>query len=343
MHHLLTCSSLRLYRTCPRAYLHRYEQGLVPRAGKSDALAFGTLIHAALEAYWRGGHDATSALLVIDEQAEGEWRAQARAMVLAYASRWADDHLEALAVEVEFRAPMIDVRTGKRLRGISRAGKIDAIARDARGDVWIVEHKTTTQDIGRGSPYFERLTLDLQVSHYMLGARALGYDPVGVVYDVLRKPKSKRALATPEAERRYTAEGKLYARQRDTDESLEDYSARLVDELQAAPDDYLQRAELHRLGHELVETQLDDLASLEAMRRDRKRGHWPRNDGACVRYGSRCEYWGICSGAIGPDELPDHYAQRRAHEELGPNPDHRSSAQRQRETLQIGTSTESSQ
>lgn len=70
--------------------------------------------------------------------------------------------------------------------------------------VYIVEHKTANADIGPGSPYWRKLTLDAQCSNYMVGARALGHDPKGVIYDVIRKIGIKPRLATPVEERKYT-------------------------------------------------------------------------------------------------------------------------------------------
>lgn len=70
--------------------------------------------------------------------------------------------------------------------------------------VYVVEHKTTSLDIGPGSQYWRRLTLDDQVSNYVAGARALGHEPRGVLFDVVRKVNLKPYLATPEAERKYT-------------------------------------------------------------------------------------------------------------------------------------------
>lgn len=70
--------------------------------------------------------------------------------------------------------------------------------------VYVVEHKTAGVEIVAGSPYWRRLVLDSQVSNYIVGARALGHEPVGVLYDVVRKVRLTPKLATPEADREYT-------------------------------------------------------------------------------------------------------------------------------------------
>lgn len=72
--------------------------------------------------------------------------------------------------------------------------------------VVVIEHKTTSKEIGIGSPYWRRLELDAQVSKYIGGARALGHEPDHVLYDVIRKPRIRPLLATPVDSRKYTAE-----------------------------------------------------------------------------------------------------------------------------------------
>lgn len=319
---LITPSSLRLYRTCPRAYRHRYVDGLTLRDASSESLRFGTTIHGALEAYWSAslnggsGEPLRDALAWLEANAQGEELARARAMIAAYAIRWEGDRLEPLAVEIEYRAPMIDPVSNKRIRGISRAGKIDAIARDSLGDVWIVEHKTSSMDLSPGSPYFQRLALDAQISHYVLGARALGYEPRGVIYDVLAKPKIARHLATPEADRRYTQDGRLYARQHAEDEDLAEYEARVLRAICDKIDGHFVRAQIVRFGEELIAAQCDDLANVRGIREHRKSGHWPRNADQCWRYGSRCDYWDLCSGQVSAEDAASRYDFAPAHSEL---------------------------
>lgn len=314
---LLTTSSISLYRSCPRAYLHRYEQGIRKRGEKAEALAFGTAIHAALEAYWLGKPEQIEPILF--EQLQGEELARARAMLDGYALRWDTDRTEhglrAVAVEASFRCPIYDPRTGKRIRGIERAGKVDAIVVDKFGAHWVLEHKTTSSDVGPGSPYWDRLQVDTQISYYVLGAKALGYDVAGVIYDVLGKPKISRRLATPEAERKYTKEGRLYATQRDVDETIEEYAERVRAAIAERPETYYARAEIFRLEQELSECQLDDVATIQAMRADRKRGHWPRSTAACYRFGARCDYLDVCAGAASIEDS-ERFENVGAHTEL---------------------------
>ena len=72
------------------------------------------------------------------------------------------------------------------------------------GATLVVEHKTTSLEIGPGSPYWRRLLLDSQVSNYLVGAESLGMRADGVLYDVVRKVQLRPQRATPPDERQYT-------------------------------------------------------------------------------------------------------------------------------------------
>lgn len=67
-----------------------------------------------------------------------------------------------------------------------------------------VEHKSTSMEIGPGTPYWRRLLIDAQVSVYKQGVRSFGYEPVATLYDVVRKVSLRPQLATPVDERKYT-------------------------------------------------------------------------------------------------------------------------------------------
>lgn len=69
-----------------------------------------------------------------------------------------------------------------------------------------VEHKSSGSDISPQSDYWKALYLDTQITAYQTGTRSLGFEPVGTLYDVTAKIKAKPYLATPVAEREYTAE-----------------------------------------------------------------------------------------------------------------------------------------
>lgn len=312
---LLTASRLRSYRQCPRQHYHAYVQS-IREIHQSPALEFGTAIHKALEVWWKNPDCENRLELALDTLPELEPFALARAaaMVVGYDTFWGDAGFAALEVEKEFRFPLLNPESGKMSRTWEMAGKIDAIVRGPDGRVWVLEHKTTSEDASVGSVYRQRLTIDGQVSQYVLGALSLDYDPVGVIYDVLVKPSQKPLKATPEALRKTRKDGEPYAGQRTEDESAEDYLSRVVDAISAAPHEYYQRVEVVRLDAESDEYLYDVWQLADQMRESARTGRAPRNPDACFRYGSPCAYWGVCTGTASLDD-PTRFIK------TGPNPE----------------------
>src|SRR5262249_11178404 len=151
-----------------------------------------------------------------------------------------------------------------------RAGKLDVLATDtSTRETVIVEHKTSGEDISPGSPYWVRRELDGQVSGYFRGAEALGYAPASCLYDVLGKPKLRPCKATPVEDRRFTKDGRLDGRQRATDETPEEFRARVREEIAAHPERYFQRAPVVRLEAQMAEHDLDTWHEAQLIRESR--------------------------------------------------------------------------
>lgn len=210
--------------------------------------------------------------------------AKAEAMILGYDSRWAADmaRYEVLAVEAEFRAPLVNPETGAASRTWQRGGKIDAIVRERdSGRVLIVEHKTSGEDITPGSSYWRKLRMDGQITGYFLGADALGFTAEACLYDVLGKP----------AQRPFKA-----AQRRKVDESPTEYRIRCVEAIAAEPSAYFQRGEVVRLDAEMAEAAFDDWQTAQALRESERLGRFPRNPDACMKWGRACDFFDVCTG-----------------------------------------------
>lgn len=267
---------------------------------------------------------ALSAMRAAAEQVDPYDLARAEAMLVGYDCRWGHERYEVLAVEAEFRAtlPALPFEAPQRL-----GGKLDALVRTPDGRVLIVEHKTSSEDISTGSAYWARLRLDGQVSLYYLGAEALGYEVAGVLYDVLGKPAMRPAKAS--ADVRMTKEkrsrcgacrgtgmkrlgdgpfvdgcpqcqgtgervepARPMAGQRLTDETPDEYRARIVEALAADPDRYFQRLEIVRLESERAA----HLEELRAEVREMSAAQPLPNPDACTRWGATCQYLPACTG-----------------------------------------------
>ena len=87
---LLTNSSLKCYRRCPRLYRLRYEQGY-RAAVEAQALRFGSLIHVGLEAWYVSGGDLEMSLRALDGEADPFDLVRAQIMIEGYHHRWQAD------------------------------------------------------------------------------------------------------------------------------------------------------------------------------------------------------------------------------------------------------------
>lgn len=346
---LYTSSRLRVLRQCLRLHYFRYVLGAQTPMG--DSARFGVVGHAALEAWllaWKAGQLDERLALALGRVAVSDLspfdKARLAALVTAYHLRWKDEPWEILAVETEFRYEL-----GGHLIG----GKVDAIIRNTTdGCVYVLEHKTTGQDASPGSAYWDRLSIDTQVSIYVDGATMLGHEIGGVVYDVLQRPRHEVRLATPEAERQYTqgkgcqgcggktgvqGSGKhpattsgicalcggngwkeaprLHARMRDVDESLDEYTERVIEEIAAKPDSYLIRGVVVRLEDELPRMRQDLIDSIEIEQAATARNVHPRNPEQCQRYGSLCPFFEVCAHRADITDT-ERFPRGRVHPEL---------------------------
>lgn len=321
---LITNSRMSAFQTCQRLHQISYVRGYRP-VEKSYALDWGTLMHSALEAWWKAykeGPPHTGPLpgalrAIASSNATDLDKAKARIVMIAYDLRWAGamENYEVLAVEQEFRYPARDWDLG---------GKIDGIIRQrSTGRVLLLEHKNTKADFSATSSYWTDLRMEPQVSQYVRGARALGYEVAGCLWDVLRRPEIKPLKATPEADRKYTKATKtepsrLYKGQRETDETVEEFEARLTELIAASPQDWFARQEVVRLPEELKEFDDDVMAIAEdCVRAADPFHHAPRSHRACNSYGRPCPFKPVCGGYGSlDDESLYRKAENAGHEEL---------------------------
>ena len=304
----LTNSARNKFAACHRAYQLFYVQGKRPVV-PSDALGFGTAMHALLEGVWGGSSsrakwdgDGGPSFNTGDPYRD----MTLKALYEGYLDRWErddDERFEKVAAEVYFEAPLMNPETG----GISKtwvlAGKIDAIAREkASGKLYIIEHKTTSQDIGPGSDYWRRLAIDGQVSGYYVGAQANGYDVENCLYDVIRKPTIKPYKATPEDKRKYNKDGSLSKTCREFDETPEEWYHRLELDIIQRPDYYYARVEVARSADDLTDYLFDMWAVGREIADAQRLGRFSRNPQNCQSYG-KCEFFDVCSGCAGIDDV----------------------------------------
>ena len=308
MSDLLTNSRLKCARQCARLHRYKFLDGYRP-VEDGAALAFGTLAHTGLEAWWlavkaaapRGAWLSNAVAAVRQTDGIDPYAlALVEVLLAGYHQRWADDAdgYEVLGVEEQFEIALVNPATGKASPVWRLAGKLDVRARRrSDGTVGVIEHKTSSADIGPGSNYFARLAIDGQVSIYWDGASSLGDPAQWCLYDVLGKPALRPYKATPLESQKRKADGTLYANQRAEDETPADYQARVAEAVGADPEKYFRRGDVVRLEAELQEARAETWAQAGTLRENANAGRHARNPDACDAYGRMCSYFGVCSGS----------------------------------------------
>lgn len=175
------------------------------------SLGFGSAFHAGVESYWRTGtvQDARAGFLTeikrrgtalpISMDAD-EKRSVERGIYLleCYIEKYQGETYEVMRrpddgkpyVELGFAVHFMDWKD----QPVHYVGKIDSVKRSlVDGRVRNFELKTTSLGLSR---YLEQVRPNHQVTGYYLGAKSLGLDPAGTIWDCVyisdRKPDPKK-------------------------------------------------------------------------------------------------------------------------------------------------------
>jgi hypothetical protein len=163
-------------------------------------------------------------------------------------------------------------------------------------NVYVVERKTTSEDLGLGGTYWKRLNIDSQISIYSAAVQQLGFDVRGILYDCLRKPAQRPSQAkaeTPDA-----------------------YGRRVLEAITESPERYYQRGVIMRLASELDEAKADVWQTAVALRDARRLKVFPRNPDSCVQWSRACDYLAVCCGEASIDDPVLFRKQEKKHIEL---------------------------
>jgi hypothetical protein len=301
---IFTASRMSGFFRCAKKHRYGHIMGFRP-VSSAGALHFGSLVHTGLEHWWQSKGNLDKALAEVEAKMRSAeeydpWLAIKLSTVLyGYNARWNPTFIkyEVLGVESEFYSDLLDL-DGKKVEGVRIGGKIDGIVLDLdTGKKWVVEHKTSSEDLTAGSNYWAKLRMDSQVSIYIDGAATLGHQVEGVLYDVLKKSKLKPHLATPMDKRKFKKDGALYANQRANDETLEEFSDRVAAEITENVDSWYARTEVVRTEQEIRDARADLYYATMAMIEDEKRPDSPRNTSACFQFGA-CPFLGVCDRSV---------------------------------------------
>jgi len=327
MRSVLTYSALNTFRNCPRKYQLRYVECL-RRPERPEALAFGSVIHGALERWHRLEGDPHRLLKVLDfvdgEYPQREYDTEARrawhlarAMIEAYAVRYPDEAFEVVEVEKEFTAEIRNPDTGRSSQTFVIAGKADGIVR-MDGELYLLEHKTASSIT---SDYLDRLWTDTQIALYCHYLRELGYPIVGVIYNVLLKTRLKQregeTLDEYEARRAELAAKNKSGRstaKRQTPETDIEFRARLAD-WHARPEAF-HRERIY-LSEDRMAMLTEEVWQITQQYLDAKRrGKWLLNTSHCFSFQRACEYLPYCQSGFNANVRDNLYEVAPPHEEL---------------------------
>lgn len=270
----LSPSALQLYAECPRRYSYRYVHGREPISA-APSLSFGRVMHSALEVFWRDGKEHVGEWLKANAtELEESQAAKLVAMLTHYAPPRED--YEVVSVEEAFEQPIIHPSKRTGLVSMRLGGRTDAVVRKvADGSLWVLEHKSTSDEITGFGPYWQRLAIDRQSSIYAMASGA-----VGVLYDVLRKPALKVKA----------------------NESIEQYGERCAAAIAEDRSRYYQFREIHKTPADLTETQIDVYQAARLVGVSTREGWWPKNTGACRSLYGTCPFLDVCSGRANLDD-----------------------------------------
>ncbi len=324
---LLTYSALNTFRNCPRKYKNRYLDNLRPRE-RPDALSFGSVIHTAIELWYRSS-DVESRLRdvlayiddafenrVVDSNQMVQWHL-ATAMIRGYAKRYATEEFDIVEVEKEFVGEIRNPDTGRQSQTFRIAGKVDGIVRCHDG-LYLLEHKTaSTVD----ASYLDKLWTDTQIALYCYYLRELGYPIVGVIYNVLLKSRLKQGKGETQEEYE-VRHAELAAKNKSGKSTAKRQMPETDDEFQSRLTEWYSRPEaFHREFIYLSEDRLamlqDEVWEITQQYLDaRRRGKWLLNTSNCFSYQRPCEYLAYCQSGFNPNVADNLYEIALPNEEL---------------------------
>jgi len=275
--------------------------------------------------------EALNAALSAIKSTDAFAQARARAIISVYhevwgADRWKD--FEVVAVEHEFSFPLMNPDTEGKSQSFVEAGKMDVLLRRrSTGRLTVLEHKTTSDDVGPESDYWLRLKMDGQVLKYDLGARSMGEEVQGVLYDVMGKPAHRpsqiplldadgvKIVMDANGERVRTKDGKKWRESADSaqgyvlktrPETPDEFEARLIGVLREQRNDYFAQKEVPRLDSEIIAFMEDEWNLSQQILHYRSKKLWPRNPNACTAYNRTCEFFDLCTGRASVDGIRYH-------------------------------------
>jgi hypothetical protein len=312
---LISYSGMSKFCTCKRAYYWRYGAKIEPLY-VSDALTFGKLIHACLEAFYQG---KPYGQLIKDNYADRNENprqahhfALAFAMMSGYVKKYAEQDLKfnILNTELPFECEIINPMTGRKSRKFRLRGFIDRV-NDKSGGIWLHEYKTTAQ---LNDSYINRIRHNLQELIYVIAYEQLhGVKVKGIIHDAIQKVSLTQGKGETEQEYQTrlaaliakSKTGKSSAK-RKIPETLAEFGGRLTQRYLTDPSVFhreeilVDRRRLEEAKQELWDV-TQDIGKCKTFYKSR---------GQCYGFGE-CDFFKICNSSDNPLIIKNYYKERQ--------------------------------
>lgn len=311
-------SAVTTFMACPRRHYYQYHLGLQRVGEVSRPLEFGTAFHSAQYVLWTTDapkQDRLQAALDVWDGAVGalaweDW-VIGRVLLIGYAARWDDEEYRVHTIPIGEQRIFVPLNNPEGVEDpdIVLSFQMDIGAHDREGKTVIGEHKTTQSDLG-GELFWERMQNSLQPDTYMIGSAKAGRPTDYLLLDAIRAPALRRKKATPPENRKYYVKGpkagQIYEGQRETDETKEEFMARVMEEIMVDPTKYFQRRKFTRTADELYDSECDIWAwgSLMHLAATGKNGIplAPRNRKSCHDFNTPCAFIPLCWEGASTDD-----------------------------------------
>lgn len=295
----LSYSALSSFRRCQKSFEWKYVRGLEP-VKREAYFRVGSLWHAGLEALYSGKDPLEALRLYGQKESEKDPEAAGTiahevlvysAMMRAYLAHReklspADGSFRPLAAEQKFRLPLRHPANGVRSRWYDLIGVIDGVVEDDAGWVWLLEHKTTGENL---ETFMQRTGTDLQLTIYLNAAAELyGADRVrGAIYNVVRKPALRPMKDALVPSGKFSKEGVEKRERAGRPETSEEFAARVEADALENPTSYFARERVYRNAVSLENVKAEVWQTAQDIR---GREFFLRNYDECAR----CAFSSIC-------------------------------------------------
>ena len=306
-----TISSIRTWQKCKKKWFWQNIELLKP-AKPSKALELGSAVHKFLEAVYSPLSKEESMRLMVqycNDHFSPEWLDVETRRATAICDAYLETYGDKLISNERGDVTSIEKRLTRDFRGFTFSGKTDMTTETHTVQKYIWDHKTTSDDISNvGENYWQKMNLDNQAAVYSF---LEGGSP-RIVWDVIKKPGGNPKMKERIVKRKTESGEEFDQRKQDSMESLDEFQARLYQEIMNNKTGYFARNEVYmtelHVAYAMEDLLSEALAIEEASR-------WPKSDGACISGYGTFEYFGLCVGTESIDS-GNFIKLKEAHPEL---------------------------